>query len=69
MVLCSYVFKLCIKDDLRHQFTMGFVCEVLPMGLLIATYVFQAAICGLFLDMEQVVIYIDDIIILGCGKL
>ena len=39
------------------------------MGLLVAADVFQEAMGGLFLDLENVIIYIDDIIVLGCGTL
>ena len=38
--------------------------NVVPMGLLIATDVFREEIGGLFLDMENVIIYLDDIIVL-----
>lgn len=34
------------------------------MGLLVATDVFQEAMGCLFLDLEYVMIYIDDIIVL-----
>ena len=43
--------------------------NTLPMGLLVATDVFQEAMGGLLLDLEYVIIYIDDIIVLGCGSL
>ena len=43
--------------------------NTLPMGLLVTTDVFQEAMGGLLLDLENVIIYIDDIIVLGCGTL
>ena len=57
--------KLCVIS-----LPWGLYCyNTLPMGLLVATDVFQEAMGGLFLDLEYVIIYIDDIIVLGCGSL
>ena len=42
-----------------YQYTM------LPMGILVAADIFQEAMGGLFLNLESVIVYIDDIIILG----
>ena len=41
----------------------------LTKGLLVATDVFQEAMEGLILDLEYVIMYIDDIIVLGCCSL
>ena len=41
--------------------------NMLPMGLKIALDVFQEAMGELFADMENVVVYIDDILIIGTG--
>ena len=38
---------------------------MLPMGILVAAGIIQEAMGCLFLDLESVIIYIDDIIILG----
>ena len=38
---------------------------MLPMGILVAADIFQEAMGGLFLNLESVIVYIDDIIILG----
>ena len=43
--------------------------NTLSMGLLVPTNVFQEAMGGFFLDLENVIIYIDDIIVFGCGTL
>ena len=42
--------------------------NMLPMGIKVASDVFQSAMGRLFLDMEEVLIYIDDILILGTGS-
>ena len=39
------------------------------MGILVAADIFQEAIGGLFLDLESVIVYTDDIIILGNSSL
>ena len=43
--------------------------NMLPMGILVAADIFQEAMGGLFLDLEGVIVYIDDIIILGNSSL
>ena len=43
--------------------------NMLPMGILVAADIFQEAMGGLFLDLESVTVYIDDIIILGNSSL
>ena len=40
----------------------------LPMGLKVSANIFQAAMSGLFKDLPQVYVYIDDIIIIGSGS-
>ena len=42
--------------------------NVLPMGLLISSDVFQEALGRLMLDLENVYCYLDDIIIIGNGS-
>ena len=39
--------------------------NMLPMGIKVASDVFQAAMSGLFVDMEMVIVYMDDIVIFG----
>ena len=43
------------------------VYNFLPMGLCVATDVFQARLGELFLDMKNVLIYIDDILVVSHG--
>ena len=38
------------------------------MGIKVASDVFQAAMAALFADLDCVVVYIDDIIIIGTGS-
>ena len=38
---------------------------MLPMGILVTVDIFQEAMVYLFLDLEIVIVYINDIIILG----
>ena len=38
---------------------------ILPIGILVAVDIFQEVMGGLFLDLESIIVYIDDIIILG----
>ena len=38
---------------------------MLTMGIKVATDVFQAAMAGVFNDLTEVIVYIDDIIIIG----
>ena len=40
----------------------------LPMGLSVSTDEFQATMSGLFEDMPEVVVYIDEIIIINTGS-
>ena len=37
------------------------------MGIKVATDVFQAAMSGLFMDMEMVIVFMDDFIIFSSG--
>ena len=46
-----------------------YCCDTLPMVLLATKDIFQEAMGGLFVDLENVIIYIDDIIILRCEPL
>ena len=39
--------------------------NMLPMGLVIASDIFQAEMGTLFVDMENVLVYIDDILVIG----
>ena len=41
---------------------------MLPMGLVIASDVFQAEMGTLFVDMENVLVYIDDILVITKGS-
>ena len=41
--------------------------NMLPMGIKVTLDVFQSAILGLFINIEGVIVYIDDIIIIGAG--
>ena len=41
--------------------------NMLPMGIKVASDVFQQAMRELFADMEEVVVYIDDVIVIGTG--
>ena len=41
---------------------------MLPMGVKVATDIFQAAMIELFNDLVGVVVYLDDIIIIGTGS-
>ena len=43
--------------------------NMLPMEILVAADIFKEAMGGLFLDLESVIVYIDDIIILGNSSL
>ena len=42
--------------------------NMLPMGIKVASDVFQSSMNGLFIDMEGVVVYLDDILIIGVGS-
>jgi hypothetical protein len=42
--------------------------DALPMGLSISADIFQASTSGLFEDMPEVVVYVDDIIIISSGS-
>ena len=42
--------------------------NMLPMGVKVATDIFQAAMIELFNDLVGVVVYLDDIIIIGTGS-
>ena len=42
--------------------------NMLPMGIKVASDVFQAAMAALFADLDCVVVYIDDILIIGAGS-
>ena len=41
--------------------------KMLPMGIKVATDVFQSAMANLFCDLEGVIVYIDDILVIGAG--
>ena len=41
---------------------------MLPMGVKVTMYVFQEAMSSLFNDLEGVIVYLDDIIILGSAS-
>ena len=38
------------------------------MGIKVASDVFQSSMNVLFIDMEEVVVYLDDILIIGAGS-
>ena len=38
------------------------------MGTKVASDIFQSSMNGLFIDMEEVVVYLDDILIIGAGS-
>ena len=42
--------------------------NMLPMGIKVATDVFQAAMGELFGDLDSVVVYLDDILVIGAGS-
>ena len=48
---------ICLPWDL-YQY------EVLPMGLIVSSYVFQEAMGNLMLDLENVYCYLDDVIVI-----
>ena len=41
--------------------------NMLPMGILVACDIFQAAMGALFQDLEKLFVYLDDLIVLGNG--
>ena len=41
---------------------------MLSMGVVVATDIFQARLANLFSGLEYVVIYLDDILIIGIGS-
>ena len=43
--------------------------NVLSMGIKVSTDVFQAAMGDLFADMPNVVVYLDDVLVIGAGRL
>ena len=43
--------------------------NVLPMGIKVAPDIFQAAMGDLFADMPEVIVYLDDVLIIGAGTL
>ena len=45
-----------------------FRCNMLPMGILVACDIFQAAMGTLFQDLEHLFVFIDDIITLSSGN-
>ena len=63
MGLNDFSKKLCVISLSWGRYRYN----TLPMGLLVTTDVFQEATGGLFLDLESMIIYIDGIIVLGCG--
>ena len=42
--------------------------NMLPMGLVIVSDVFQSEMGTLFVDMEEALVYIDDVLIIGTGS-
>ena len=64
-------YHLPLSDKVRQYYGIVlpwgmYVYNFLPMGLCVATDVFQARLCKLFLDM-RVFIYIDDILVVSHG--
>ena len=64
MKLSEYTTKLCGTVLLRGTYNYN----ILPMGLCIATDVFQTRLSQLFANMENVLVHIDNILVVTHGS-
>eukprot|EP00957_Ditylum_brightwellii_P170139 12951418-Ditylum_brightwellii.AAC.1 len=70
MAYCCMGLSEKSKEILKIIVLWGkFLYQVLPMGVSVAMDIFQERMLRILLDNECVIVYMDDIIIIGSGTL